>query len=305
MSMREGLDRPIMEKEVDENVFREEGKTLLPGNEAIMASAGTGKTFSLAVRYITLLNAGVPPGRILACTFTKKAAGEIFDKIAEELILLASSEEKAKALAEQFPLLEQGHFDAKRAGAILGGLLKSAEKLSIGTLDSFFVNIIRAFPLECGIFGELSIMEESDTRERVKTLLELLREISPEDRREILETVKDASYGGSGKYLYGTIRDLIFKLYDRFLICPGKKFWCSEELRDLVPADYFCGEKTLKKITQDYSSRAETFLESIDPRPADSVLEKLLSFFESFSQDALSAKANPKTSDGTDKFWEL
>ena len=32
MSMREGLDRPIMEKEVDENVFREEGKTLLPGN---------------------------------------------------------------------------------------------------------------------------------------------------------------------------------------------------------------------------------------------------------------------------------
>ncbi|MBO4303414.1 MAG: UvrD-helicase domain-containing protein [Lentisphaeria bacterium] len=292
-----------MDNEFGENVFQEEGVQLSACNEAIMASAGTGKTFSLAMRYITLLNAGVPPGRILACTFTKKAAGEIFDKIAEELILLASSEEKAKERAEQFPLLKQGHFDAKRAGKILGTLLKSTEKLPIGTLDSFFVNIIRAFPLECGVFGELSIMEESDTRERVKTLLELLREIPQEDRREIRETVKDASYGESGKYLYGTIRDLIFDLYDRFLICPGEKFWCSEELRNLVPGDYFCSGETLEKITQDYSSRAKTFLE--ENNATESAFKALLPRFDSFAEDALSAKDNPKTSDGTDKFWEL
>ena len=38
-----------------------ENRNLLPGNEAIMASAGTGKTFSLAMRYICLLHAGVLP----------------------------------------------------------------------------------------------------------------------------------------------------------------------------------------------------------------------------------------------------
>ena len=39
-------------------------------NLAIMASAGTGKTYSLAMRYITLLKLGVEPEEIVAMTFT-------------------------------------------------------------------------------------------------------------------------------------------------------------------------------------------------------------------------------------------
>ena len=50
-------------------------------NEAISASAGTGKTFALAVRYIRLLGSGVSPDSIAAMTFTRKAAGEILDRI--------------------------------------------------------------------------------------------------------------------------------------------------------------------------------------------------------------------------------
>src|SRR5688500_13581161 len=50
-------------------------------NLVIRASAGTGKTFQLSNRYLTLLDRGVPVDQILATTFTRKAAGEILDRI--------------------------------------------------------------------------------------------------------------------------------------------------------------------------------------------------------------------------------
>ncbi len=50
-------------------------------NLIIRASAGTGKTFQLSNRFLTLLRLGVPCEAILATTFTRKAAGEILDRV--------------------------------------------------------------------------------------------------------------------------------------------------------------------------------------------------------------------------------
>ena len=50
-------------------------------NEMIRASAGTGKTYQLTNRFIRLLLCGLPPDRIIALTFTRKAAGEFFEGI--------------------------------------------------------------------------------------------------------------------------------------------------------------------------------------------------------------------------------
>ena len=51
----------------------------------ISASAGTGKTYQLASRYIALLMLGVAPEKIIALTFTKKAAGEFRSRILHAL----------------------------------------------------------------------------------------------------------------------------------------------------------------------------------------------------------------------------
>ena len=59
----------------------------------IRASAGTGKTFRLSNRFIHLLSEGVPPSAILATTFTRKAAGEIRDRILERLAAAILDEE--------------------------------------------------------------------------------------------------------------------------------------------------------------------------------------------------------------------
>ena len=50
-------------------------------NTLIRASAGSGKTFQLTNRFIQLLVNGVPPEKVIALTFTKKAAGEFFEGI--------------------------------------------------------------------------------------------------------------------------------------------------------------------------------------------------------------------------------
>ncbi len=53
--------------------------------QIIQALAGSGKTRLLAYRFIRLMQLGVDPETILATTFSRKAAGEIRDRIVEML----------------------------------------------------------------------------------------------------------------------------------------------------------------------------------------------------------------------------
>lgn len=60
------------------------------GDTVIRASAGTGKTFQLSNRFIGLA-ARQAPDNILATTFTRKAAGEILDRVLVRLAEAARS----------------------------------------------------------------------------------------------------------------------------------------------------------------------------------------------------------------------
>ena len=54
--------------------------------EALSASAGSGKTFALTIRYLVLIFKGVMPNKILALTFTRKAAAEMENRIIETFL---------------------------------------------------------------------------------------------------------------------------------------------------------------------------------------------------------------------------
>ena len=47
----------------------------------VIAGPGTGKTTTLVGRYEFLLNQGVSPHRIICCTFSRKAADEIKERL--------------------------------------------------------------------------------------------------------------------------------------------------------------------------------------------------------------------------------
>ena len=63
----------------------------------VAASAGTGKTTVLTQRFLRLLLAGCAAERLLCLTFTKAAAAEMANRIAEHLALWAAMEELAHA----------------------------------------------------------------------------------------------------------------------------------------------------------------------------------------------------------------
>ena len=126
-------------------------------NEVILASAGSGKTWQLTNRYIALmglqLKGGQPvaPERIIAVTFTRKAAGEFFDSILVKLARAARDPGAAAALAADAndPLSRSlAELTSEDFGRLLRVFISRMPRLFLGTLDSFFSNILRAFPSE-------------------------------------------------------------------------------------------------------------------------------------------------------------
>ena len=67
--------------------------------EVLSAGAGSGKTYTLTQRMVTLLQNGVRPAGIMATTFTKKAAAELQERVRVRL-LEAGMNEAANELGE-------------------------------------------------------------------------------------------------------------------------------------------------------------------------------------------------------------
>jgi len=193
-------------------------------NEVISASAGTGKTFNLAVRYIKLLIAGVKPETIVALTFSRKAAGEIFDRI----ILLIGNwiEDKqsfdSEALGFGIPAEAHGQLLP-----LLREVLDSIHKLPIGTLDSFFVRIIQTFPFEFGLNGDFEILDELMIQQaKEKVFKHILWKKSTDSQADsFLEEFKQATFGREEKKLNDLLHGFVDSNHAAFMETLGGKPW--------------------------------------------------------------------------------
>lgn len=169
---------------------------------AIAASAGAGKTFRLAHRYIALLGHGAAPEKICALTFSRKAAGEIFDEIVRYLREAASDPARAEETARHAGVAA----DARTFAGLLKRFLETLHKLRIGTLDGFLVAVLRGFPLELGAPVDLRLMDEGGGEERSQRLNMLRfilnpRRLDPDRRRAFLEAFKQATFGQDEKQI--------------------------------------------------------------------------------------------------------
>ena len=115
-------------------------------NFLVRASAGAGKTTSLVARIEALVRTGVPIGDVTAITFTRKAAGEMKERLFERLQML---QHKAPA----------GSDDARRLRRGLDDL----SQCFVGTIHSFCARLLREFPLQAALPPDFDM--EMDGRE--------------------------------------------------------------------------------------------------------------------------------------------
>ena len=217
------------------------------GNLAIKASAGTGKTFRLAMRYISMLLCGIEPERILAITFTNKAAGEILEKIVLEALKRAEDPAELKAAIDKKLLPSfTTQQDMIRA---LQKLLATDKNLMISTIDSLFLKIVQAFPLECGILGKIAIQDESTIRKmQIRALLTLIRETDALQRASIVNELNQATFGSSEKSLIDAMSSAVLQYCDVYMNEPSPGKWGN--LENPYKA-YALDEKAVKAIGDD------------------------------------------------------
>lgn len=199
----------------------------MPVNEIITASAGSGKTFTLTGRLISLLADGVEPSKIVALTFTRAAAGEIFDSLAERLAKAAGSEQGAQEEAQRLmrPELNRNAFLQ-----ILRTLISQMHLSPIGTLDGFFVRIIRTFPYEFGVSGDFTVLDDHQSAlERSQVFRRILQipvdEEGEKQRQSFIEAFKRSTFGKEEKRLSELLNQYIEAFHDLYLHAPSHERW--------------------------------------------------------------------------------
>lgn len=120
---------------------------LLAKNLLILASAGSGKTYQLGNRVIGLVARGGAPERIVALTFTRKAAGEFADSVLSKLASAAADDGVAARLRGDLELPAADFADA------LERVVRALPSFTLGTMDSFFAKVVRGFQYELGLTG--------------------------------------------------------------------------------------------------------------------------------------------------------
>ena len=124
------------------------------------ASAGSGKTFRLAVEYIKLLIQN-PMGfrNILAVTFTNKATEEMKMRILGQLYGLAKSLPPSDDYLRA--IMDDTSFDEKtiraRSRTALMLILHNYQYFRVETIDSFFQSVLRNLARELGLNANLRV----------------------------------------------------------------------------------------------------------------------------------------------------
>lgn len=129
----------------------------------LQASAGSGKTFSLAAHYLTLLFSGDHKYReILAVTFTNKATEEMKSRILEVLLGFAMGDE-SKKINDYRILVLAAHSDLNtetlrlKADIIYRKILHDYSRFSVSTIDGFVQKVIRGFAFELGLNADYTL----------------------------------------------------------------------------------------------------------------------------------------------------
>ncbi len=148
-------------------------------NLALEASAGTGKTFQLAMRVVGMLLTGAAPRDILCLTFTKKATAEMKERIIKFINSFAEGTSDKSEYEFITPLMKKyaeklnepfdDNFIKEKALTARDNLFSHFSELNIKTIDAFNNTILRIFPFEAGFRPDFDVQCDEETAQIKRT----------------------------------------------------------------------------------------------------------------------------------------
>ena len=165
--------------------------TTLDRNVSVSAGAGSGKTRVLVERFLTILkDPDKSANRILAITFTRKAAREMRERIRKSLL-----EEVGKTSGEL-----RAHFEEQ---------LRHLDGAPITTIDGFCSQILRDHPVEAGMDPQFTVKEEYEVKEFQASVIDaFLRDLLKKEDEDLELLLGLYHPGRLGSMLYGLLEIL-------------------------------------------------------------------------------------------------
>jgi len=228
-------------------------------NLAYEASAGSGKTFMLVVRYLSLLFFGASPSKILALTFTNKAAYEMQERIVQTLEELESRGELDEIV--EVTGLKKAEL-LKNRDEILEKFLNSNSKIM--TIDKFFSHILRKFSLYASLMPDFTTM---GSQHELKLLSRFLKEVEIARKKDTLITLSLQS----NKRLTD-----IFTLLDEFYIKQQELLHLEFKKEEFLHYEDIALThlESLREIVSRCKAASSTVINSVDATTFTGLLEK-------------------------------
>jgi ATP-dependent helicase/nuclease subunit A len=183
---------------------------------SLTANAGSGKTFVLANRYLkVILETNTSIHEIAAITFTEKAAGELYGRIAQEL----------NDLSEQI--------NPPQIHKKIVKLRKQLVSANISTIHSFCVDLLKEFPVEASIDANFIPIDQRTSDELIELSIErtIQDKISP--KVEIEDVKLLIRLLGSKRVLSHEIAELVQNRKNLFRV---KEFYSNKSPEEIAIA---------------------------------------------------------------------
>jgi len=288
---------------------------MVESNSLIRASAGTGKTFALATRFIRqMMIDGVDPKTIVALTFSRAAAQEIYTKILVRLC--AAATDRAGADGEWKTLLEDfrkglvsgaadklAWIEARKIphlpqdfGRLLRTLVDTQHLGAIATLDSFILRIVKNFPKEMGFQNAVEVLDPIDENAAVEDAV-----------RNVL-----AKTDGSGEAVAQAFQEAKDGAYSRTCLSVISHILNKSGWRNFVIAHPECREWTLESMCAALEVPIESVCPDLSGLPFSEIRRKnAVSYEEQFVRYARAYDGRRSPTDVSDSvkalmmhFWE-
>ena len=221
---------------------------------AYEASAGSGKTFALTLRYISLLFLGNSANKILTLTFTNKASNEMKTRIQNTLKNLDKDEHKAE-LNELCNILgEDKETILQKKSEIYQNFLKQDNYIL--TIDKFCTFILRKFAFYIGMMPDFTIEQKSSLSLVSLNFIQFLK--------------NNSCYGEFIKFSVfeekklNTVFDLFYYFYEKFYDLPDRKKELSFNERTLLEVFNSLKSEILKCDKLSNSGKKALDIKSID-----------------------------------------